>query len=99
MRGSRWNKSRVAARPETEPVKRWCKPHAEEGVRSFIEKRPANVNLAQWSAAAVAQGENLHQEDVGEIINLAQQGVITGPGGSFFGASGFIVNCPIVSSD
>jgi hypothetical protein len=58
-----------------------------------------DVNLAQWSAAAVAQGENLHQEDVGEIINLAQQGVITGPGGSFFGASGFIVNCPIVSSD
>jgi len=25
--------------------------------------------------------------------------VITGPGGSRFAASGFIVNCPIVSSD
>jgi hypothetical protein len=58
-----------------------------------------DVNLAQWSAVAVAQGANTRQEDVGEVQNLAEQGVVTGPGGGAFGASGFIVNCPIVSSD
>jgi hypothetical protein len=58
-----------------------------------------DVNLAQWSATAIAQGDNVRQQDVGDIMNLAEQGLITGPGGAAFGASGFIVNCPIVSSD
>jgi hypothetical protein len=56
-----------------------------------------DVNLAQWSADAVAHGQNLRQEDFGDVLNLAQDGVVTGPGGAAFGASGFIVNCPIVS--
>ena len=58
-----------------------------------------DVNLAQWSADAIAQGDNERQEDVGDVMNLAEHGLITAPGGSAFGASGFIVNCPIVSSD
>jgi hypothetical protein len=56
-----------------------------------------DVNLTQWSAAATANGQNLRQEDFGDILNLAQDGVVAGPGGATFGASGFIVNCPIVS--
>jgi hypothetical protein len=39
-------------------------------------------------AELAAQGENLHQEDVGEVINLAQQGVITGPGAAFLAPRG-----------
>jgi hypothetical protein len=58
-----------------------------------------DVNLAQWSAVAIAQGDNQRQENVGDVMNFAEHGLITGPGGSAFGASGFIVNCPIVSSD
>ena len=57
-----------------------------------------DVNLTQWSAAAVARGQNLRQEDFGDVLNLAQDGLVTGPGGAALGASGFIVNCPIVSS-
>lgn len=56
-----------------------------------------DVNLAQWSAADVNAGRNLRQTDVGTIQNLANHGEITAPGGGTFGASGFIVNCPIVA--
>lgn len=56
-----------------------------------------DVHLAKWSDADVAAGTNLRQSDVGTIENLAQQGRITAPGGGAFGASGFIVSCPIVA--
>jgi hypothetical protein len=56
-----------------------------------------DVNLAQWSAADVNAGRNVRQTDVGTIQNLADHGEITAPGGGTFGASGFIVNCPIVA--
>jgi hypothetical protein len=56
-----------------------------------------DVNLAQWSAADVNAGRNVRQTDVGTIQNLADHGEITAPGGGTLGASGFIVNCPIVA--
>jgi hypothetical protein len=56
-----------------------------------------DVHLAQWTPAAIAAGQNLRQTDFGNVQNLAQSGLLTGPGGVPFGASGFIVNCPIVS--
>jgi hypothetical protein len=56
-----------------------------------------DVNLAEWTPAAIASGQNVRQTDVGTIQGLAEHGLITGPGGMAFGASGFIVNCPIVS--
>ncbi|HET9701789.1 MAG TPA: hypothetical protein VFP70_12780 [Burkholderiales bacterium] len=52
-----------------------------------------------WSDGAIAQGLNLRQTDWGQVKNLAQKGLVTGPGGAPFGAGGFIVNCPIVSGD
>ena len=55
-----------------------------------------DVNLAVWSASAVANGQNLLQTDVGTVQGIASTGAITGPDGSRLGASGFIVNCPIV---
>ena len=55
-----------------------------------------DVHLTQWGLASVSSGQNLRQ-----IQNLADQGLVAGfngtPQGTTFGASGFIVNCPIVS--
>ncbi len=60
-----------------------------------------DVHLTQWSPAAVAGGQNLRQTDFGQIINLAAHGQVAGfdgtPDGTVFAATGFIVNCPIVS--
>ncbi len=58
-----------------------------------------DVHPAAWTNAAIASGQNLLQKDFGDILNLAQHGLITGPGGAPFSPAGFIVNCPIVSSD
>ena len=58
-----------------------------------------DVHLAQWSAQAVAGGRNLRQTDFDDILDLAKAGRVTAPGGAPFAASGFIVNCPIVSRD
>jgi hypothetical protein len=56
-----------------------------------------DVHLAQWSASAVAAGANTRQVEFAAVEELAEHGTITGPGGAPFGASGFIVDCPIVS--
>jgi hypothetical protein len=58
-----------------------------------------DVHPAQWSAQAVAAGQNVRQTDFGQIENLAEHGVITGPGGAPFGAPNLVVDCPIVSRD
>ncbi|HET9596402.1 MAG TPA: hypothetical protein VFP65_12510 [Anaeromyxobacteraceae bacterium] len=58
-----------------------------------------DVHLARWSDAAVAAGRNTRQTDFGDIQGLADHGLVTAPDGSPFAASGFIVNCPIISSD
>jgi hypothetical protein len=56
-----------------------------------------DVHLAAWTAAAINSGQNLRQTDYGTIQGLADHGLITAPGGARFAASGFIVDCPIVS--
>ncbi len=60
-----------------------------------------DVHLTQWSQAAVAAGQNTRQTDFGPIQGLADDGVVAGfngtAQGTTFAASGFIVNCPIVS--
>jgi len=58
-----------------------------------------DVHPAAWSAAAVATQQNIRQTDFGQVINLAENGIVSGPGGAPFGPAGFIVNCPIVSRD
>jgi len=58
-----------------------------------------DVHPAQWSAKAVAAGQNLRQTDRSALLGLVQDGVVTGPGGAPFGPGGFIVNCPIISGD
>jgi hypothetical protein len=56
-----------------------------------------DVHPAAWTAAAIAAGANLRQRDFGDILNLVEHGLVTGPGGAAFGPAGFIVDCPIVS--
>ena len=56
-----------------------------------------DVNLAKWTDQIVAAGQNVRQTDVGTAQGLAQHGEITAPDGGSLTASGFIVNCPIVS--
>lgn len=56
-----------------------------------------DVHPAAWTAAAITAGENIRQMDWGNLTNLADHGLVTGPGGAPFGAAGLIVNCPIVS--
>jgi hypothetical protein len=58
-----------------------------------------DVHLAAWTPAAIAAGQNLRQRDYGDVIGLADHGLVTAPDGGTFAASGFIVNCPIISSD
>ena len=58
-----------------------------------------DVFPAAWTDAAIAAGRNLAQKDRSALLGLVDQGLVTGPGGARFGAAGFIVNCPIVSSD
>jgi hypothetical protein len=58
-----------------------------------------DVHPAVWSATAVASERNTRQTDFGQVLNLAQKGIVTGPGGTPFGAAGVVVNCPIVSRE
>jgi hypothetical protein len=58
-----------------------------------------DVHLGKWSDAAVKAGLNTRQTDFGQVLNLASDGLVTAPDGSAFAASGFIVDCPLVSSD
>ena len=60
-----------------------------------------DVHLTQWTAAAITDGANTRQTDVGTILGLVDHGVVVGfngtAGGGTFGPAGFIVDCPIVS--
>jgi hypothetical protein len=58
-----------------------------------------DVHLSAWTDEAIAQGLNLRQTDWNALQGLVDHGFITAPGGDRFQASGFIVNCPIISSD
>jgi len=56
-----------------------------------------DVHPAAWTDAAIAAGQNVRQTDLGHVLDLVSHGVVTGPGGTPFGAAGIIVDCPIVS--
>jgi hypothetical protein len=56
-----------------------------------------DVHLAAWTQRAIDRGLRTRQEDFSDIEDFGEEGAITSPGGSAFGAAGFVVNCPIVS--
>jgi hypothetical protein len=55
-----------------------------------------DMNLGEWTADAIAKGYRARVTEEFQILGLAVRGHITGPGGSPYGSSGIIVNCPIV---
>ncbi len=55
-----------------------------------------DVNVGEWTAAAVARGFRSRVIEEFQILALVEGGFITGPGGDRYGSAGFIVNCPIV---
>jgi hypothetical protein len=59
-----------------------------------------DVHLENWTSTAVANGINLRQTNFDAAVQQVTSGNATGfPAGSPFGASGFVVNCPVVSLD
>ncbi|HLZ69728.1 MAG TPA: hypothetical protein VKV26_07440 [Dehalococcoidia bacterium] len=59
-----------------------------------------DIHLTTWTQAVVDAGQNLRQTDFDDVLQLVQQGKVTGfPAGTPFRASGFIVNCPVVSRE
>ena len=56
-----------------------------------------DVFPASWTAAAIASHRNTRQTAVADVAKLAEDGLVTGPGGAPFGPGGFLVVCPIIS--
>jgi hypothetical protein len=59
-----------------------------------------DVHFETWSNAAVTNGLNLRQTDFSTALQQVTNGLATGfPAGAPFGATGIVVNCPVVSLD
>jgi hypothetical protein len=58
-----------------------------------------DAHLAAWTAEAIANGDDLRQTDFDDVRALADDGLVTAPDGTAFAASGFIVNCPVISEE
>lgn len=56
-----------------------------------------DVRFAEWTQQAIANQQNTRQEDFDTVLQLVQQGLVTGFQGAAFGPSGFIVTCPVIS--
>jgi hypothetical protein len=56
-----------------------------------------DVHLAEWTPAAKAAGRDLRQDEFAHVEDLAEQRLVTGPGGAPFGPSNVVVICPIIS--
>jgi len=55
-----------------------------------------DAQLYEWTADAVAKGFRGQLREEFQILTFVQDGLLTGPGGSKFGSSGFSINCTIV---
>ena len=55
-----------------------------------------DVNVGEWTQAAIDNGFRTRWLEEFQILGFVDRGFVTGPGGSAFGSSGNIVNCPIV---
>lgn len=58
-----------------------------------------DVFLAEWTPAAKAAGRDLRQDRFADVEDLAEDGLVTAPGGGPFGASDVVVVCPIISAE
>lgn len=55
-----------------------------------------DLNLGEWSQEAIDRGVTSRLTEEFQILGLVEDGWITGPGGSEYGSSGVLINCPIV---
>ncbi len=55
-----------------------------------------DLNLGEWTQDAVDRGVPSRLTEEFQILGLVEDGWITGPGGSEYGSSGVLINCPIV---
>jgi hypothetical protein len=55
-----------------------------------------DFNLVEWTQDAIAKGNRSRVNEEFQILGLVSRGFVTGPGGTPFGSSGIVVNCPIV---
>jgi hypothetical protein len=55
-----------------------------------------DLQIGEWTKEAIAKGLNTRQTDENIILRLVAQGYITGPGGTRYGSSNILINCPPV---
>jgi hypothetical protein len=55
-----------------------------------------DAQVGEWTPEAIEAGLNTRQTDENTILQLVVDGAVTGPGGSTFGAAGFVINCPVL---
>ena len=55
-----------------------------------------DMNVGEWTQVAIDRGYRSRMTEEFQILGFVERGFITGPGGSLYGSTGFIVNCPIV---
>lgn len=56
-----------------------------------------DLQLGEWTQEAVSKGLNTRQMDENQILDLAKQGLITGPGGAPYGSVDIVINCPPIA--
>jgi hypothetical protein len=74
---------------------------------NVLESSPKNskysplwdVYATMWTQTAIDSGQNTRQTEFDTIRDLADEGLVTGPGGGAWGAIGVIVNCPVISEE
>ena len=52
-----------------------------------------DVQVAEWTPQAIAQGKTRQLNDENEMLAAVKDGLMTGPMGAKFGSTGFVVNC------
>jgi len=55
-----------------------------------------DLNVGEWTQEAIDLGYRSRLTEEFAILGFVQRGWITGPGGTAYGSTGLIVNCPIV---
>ncbi|MCB1875936.1 MAG: hypothetical protein KDH88_08180 [Chromatiales bacterium] len=55
-----------------------------------------DLNVGEWTADAIQKGYRSRLTEEFQILGFVSRGFLTGPGGTTYGSTGFIVNCPIV---
>ena len=55
-----------------------------------------DVNLGMWTQEAIDGNFRTRWLEEFQILGFVARGLVTGPGGSEFGSTGNLVNCPIV---